>query len=561
MSAAPHEVVIVGASAAGLRCASRLVRLRPRWRVTVVEARESFSYAACGMPYVLSGDITDLEALHRTADGATRDGDYFRGAKGVEVLAGWRAVAIDTAEQELRIRGGDNREQTLAWDELVLTTGARPRRLPGQPEHPRVVTFHNADDVKPLAQGLATGKIARAIIIGAGFLGCELAEAFATLWGAEVTLLEAAAWPLPAQLDSETGALVAKALRDNEVDLRLGTQVGRLEVSDDQVQVHVQGGEPVVGDVAVVAIGIEPAVELAVAAGIRLGPTGAIAVDDRLATSVPHVWAAGDAVEMKHAVTGEPVWVPLGSLANRQGRTLANILAGGNDHFGAVAAAAAVKVFDLNVASTGITRRAAAGGDAVRSVWTSAHDRADYWPEAEEIAIQLIYRAGSRQVLGVQAVGAGEVAKRIDVATQLLLTGATLADFARIEHAYSPPFAPALEPLAVAAMVAENAEDGVDIRSPEGKLDGFQILDARNADEIKARPLDLPGVTSLTLDKLRDQPDAVDSGPWIVVCERGTRSAEVVRWLKGRGTDAAYLGGGLRWRSLAGLDSQTDTDK
>jgi NADPH-dependent 2,4-dienoyl-CoA reductase/sulfur reductase-like enzyme/rhodanese-related sulfurtransferase len=559
LASGTHSVVVVGASAAGLRCASRLARLRPEWRVTVVEARETFSYAACGMPYVLSGDITDLEALHRTSDGATRDRDYFQGVKGIEVLAGWQAVAIDSGNKGLLIRDSGEREQILPWVELVLATGARPLRLPGQPDHPRILTFHTAEDVKSLHQGLATGKIGSAIVIGAGFLGCELAEAFTSLWGAEVTLLEAAASPLPAQLDPETGAMVARILRENDVDLRLGARVDSFEASDDQVVVHVDGGESVAGDVAVVAIGVEPAVELAAAAGIALGPTGAIAVDDRLATSMPHVWAAGDVIELKHVVTGEPVWVPLGSLANRQGRTLANILAGRNDRFGPVAAASAIKVFDLNVASTGVNRLAAgAHGQNVRSVWTSAHDRADYWPEAEEISIQLTYRTGSRQVVGVQAVGAGEVAKRIDVATQLLHTGATLADFARIEHAYSPPYAPALEPLAVAAMVAENTEDGIEIRSPEGKLDGFLILDARNAEEIEARPLELPGVTCLTLEKMRAMEKDLDLRPWLVVCERGTRAAETVRWLNGRGVAAAYLGGGLRWRNQAGLDQQPD---
>jgi NADPH-dependent 2,4-dienoyl-CoA reductase/sulfur reductase-like enzyme/rhodanese-related sulfurtransferase len=561
LAAGTHEVVVVGASAAGLRCASRLARLRPEWRITVVEARETYSFAACGMPYVLSGDITDFEALHRTGDGATRDADYFRGVKGVEVLAGWRATAIAPDKNELLVQDSGGQEKALPWDELVLATGARPLRLPGQPDHPRIVSFHTPEDVKSLHQGLATGKIGSAIVIGAGFLGCELAEAFTSLWGAEVTLLEAATSPLPAQLDPETGAMVARTLRENDVDLRLNTRVDDFVIVDDQVAVHTGGGETVTGDVAVVAIGVEPAVELAVAAGIKLGPTGAVAVDERLATSRPHVWAAGDVIELKHTVTGKPVWVPLGSLANRQGRTLANILAGQNDRFGPVAAASAIKVFDLNVASVGVTRQtASAHGQSVRSVWISAHDRADYWPDAEEIGVQLTYRTDTRQVVGVQGVGAGEVAKRIDVATQLMHAGATLTDFARIEHAYSPPYAPALEPLAVAAMVAENTEDGIEVQSPEGKLDGFQILDARNEDEIEDRPLDLPGVTCLTLQNLRKSEKEIDLRPWLVVCERGTRAAETVRWLTGRGVEAAYLGGGLRWRSLAGLDPETDTN-
>ncbi len=552
-----QRIVIVGASAAGLRCASRLARLRPGWSLTVVEAEESYSIAACGLPYVLSGDIDDLEALRRTADGTLRDDAYFAGVKGVEVLAGRRAVAIDTAGRKLRIRDRDGAEETLAWDELVLATGARPRRLPDQPQHPRVSVFHTADDVRPLHGQLARGGIGSAIVIGAGFLGCELAEAFAALWGAETTLLETAPSPLPGLLDPEVGAIVAHTLRENDVDLRLNIRVDRIEPDDDRVTVHLAGGETVTGDVAVVAVGVEPVVELAVAMGIRLGPTGAIAVDERLATSAPHVWAAGDAAEVRHAVTDEAAWVPLGSLANRQGRTLANILAGRDDRFPAVAAAAALKVFDLNVAAAGITREAAAArGDAVRSVWITAHDRADYWPEAAVIALQLTYRPESRRVVGVQAVGPGEVAKRVDVATQLLVRGATLAEFAGLEHAYSPPYAPAIEPLAVAAMVAENAEDGVESRGPAEDLGETRILDVRLAGEIAERPLAMAGVTCLPQGELRERQEELAARPWLVVCEHGPRAAEVVRRLQDSGLTASYLGGGLKWRDLAGWNSQ-----
>lgn len=557
MTVEKHDVVIVGASAAGLRCASRLARLRPEWSIVVVEAEESFSFAACGLPYVLSGDITDLENLHRTADGSTRDCEYFSCTKGFEVLAGWRAITIEAEAHELQIQRRDGETRILAWTELVLATGARPRRLPDQPVHPRVVTFHSAADERPLHEGLARGEIEHAIIIGAGVLGCELAEAFGALWGAEVTLLEAAPTPLANLLDPEAGAIVAQTLRENEVDLRLDIRVESIEPTPDDVTVRIAGAEPVVGDVVVVVIGVVPAVELATEAGVRLGPTGAIAVDDCLATSVPHVWAAGDAVEVRNAVSHEPALAAFGSVANREGRTLANILAGVDDHFPPIVASTALRVFDLNVASTGFTRQAAAAlGENVRSVWISAHDRAEYWPGAKEIAVQLSFRPGTQQVVGVQVVGEGDVTKRVDVATQLLHHGATLAEFAQLEHAYSPVFAPAIDPLAVAAMVAENAEDGIDACCPEISLDGYQVLDVRHPEEVAARPLGLAGVTCIPQEELRERLDEIELRPWVVVCERGTRSAEVVRWLKGRGGSAVYLGGGLRWRTLAGLDSE-----
>jgi NADPH-dependent 2,4-dienoyl-CoA reductase/sulfur reductase-like enzyme/rhodanese-related sulfurtransferase len=558
MASKERKVVIVGASAAGLKCASRLARLRPDWLITVVQAQDKFSYAACGFPYVLSGDLSDLEVLHRTADGSTRDVEFFSRVKGVEILAGWRAVALDPAIKLLRILGRDGQTRDLRWDELVLATGARPRRLPGQPKHPRIRSFHTAADVRYLHDGLARGDIAQVILVGAGFLGCELAEAFSDLWGAKVTLLEEANTPLPAQLDPEIGGIVAQTLRAHGVDLHLGTKVELIEPAADQVSVHMAGGKTVVGDVAVVAIGVEPVVELAAAAGLRLGPTGGLAVDERLGTSAPHVWAIGDAAELRSAMTGEPVLLSFGSLANRQGRTLANILSGGQDQFPPVAGAMALKVFDLNVASVGVTRQdAAAHNDNVRSVWMSAHDRAEFWPDAAEIVVQLNYETDSRKVVGVKAVGPGDVSKRVDVATQLLKRGATLSDFIQLEHAYSPAYAAALDPLAVAAMAAENVEEGVNICCPEADIDGFQVLDVRRPEEIEARPLDLVGVTCLTLEHLREHQDEIELRPWMVVCERGARSAEVVRWLKGRGVPAAYLGGGLRWRSLAGLDLPT----
>lgn len=550
-----RNVVVVGASAAGLRCASRLARLQPTWSIRVVESRDTFSWAACGLPYVLSGDISDPEALHRTNDGATRDSAYFTDVKGIEILAGQRAEDVDAQARTLLVRDAGGAERILDWDELVLATGAAPRPLPGQPEHPRITFFHTHEDMKALHADLAGGKLRHAVIIGAGFLGCELAEAFAALWGAEVTLLESAPAPLPGLLDAEVGAIVAAALRSEDVDLRLGATVESIDADDERVRIRLAGGEIVEGDVAVVAIGVRPEIELAAAAGVRLGPTGAVAVDERLATSTPHVWAVGDAAETRHVLTGRPVHVPLGSLANRQGRTLANILAGRDDAFPPVAGACALRVFDLNVAATGLTRAAAAAaGLETRSVWITAHDTADYWPESREIAIQLSYRPDTRQVTGVQAAGEGEVAKRIDTATQLLAQGATLADFTHLEHAYAPPYAPALEPLAVAAMVAENLEDGIEPLAPEDLADRLRILDVRHASESGARPLELDGVTHLSLESLRHGSGDLDLQPWVVVCERGTRSAEAVRWLRARGVAATYLGGGLRWRSLASLD-------
>jgi len=548
-----RSVVVVGASAAGLRCACRLARLQPQWSITVVEARPVFSYAACGLPYALSGDVADAEALRRAEFGVTRDAEFFSRYKGVRVLAGHRATEIDVERCSLRVENEAGAQQ-LRWDDLVLATGAAPRRLKDQPRHPRIVTFHVWDDLKPLYETLARGELERVALVGAGLVGCELAEAFAGMWGAEVTLLEAAEAPLPGVLDPDVAACVAHQLRSNDIRLVLGSPVVDFEAGDEGVVLSTGDGRSVEAQIAVVAVGVEPVVDLARAAGVRLASNRAIEVDDRLATSLPGIWAVGDCTAVRHVVTGGSALMPLGSLANRQGRTLANVLAGREDAFPPLAGSVAVKVFDWNVAATGCTAtNAAEQGLQARAVWISSHDRAHYWPESKEIHLKLVYEPGSRKVLGVQAVGEGDVVRRVDVAAQFLAQEATLDELAHLEHAYAPPYAPALEPLAVAAMVAQNQEDGVEAVPPGDPAPDGPILDVRLADEVEARPTGLERLNAIPLDRIRESLDRIDDvTPW-VVCERGTRSAEAVRVLRGRGLRARYLGGGLRWRSAAGI--------
>jgi rhodanese-related sulfurtransferase len=253
-------------------------------------------------------------------------------------------------------------------------------------------------------------------------------------------------------------------------------------------------------------------------------------------------------------VTGGPAFLPLGSLANRQGRALGTVLAGGVDRFGPVAGAAAVKVFDLNVAAVGCTAaRLGADGLGVRSVWVSAEDRAHYWPEASLILLQMVYEPGTRRVLGVQGAGeSGEVAKRIDVAAQLLLRRATVDDFVDIEHGYAPPFAPALDPLAVLACAAQNQLDGIESVPPVSDLSRTRVLDIRTDEERSERPIAAAEVIEIDVSELRDRVDEIPSPPPLVVCAHGTRSAEIVRWLAGRGVVTRYLGGGMSWRVRSG---------
>lgn len=550
------RVVIVGASAAGLRCAARLVRLRPEWPVTVVERREVFSYAACGLPYVLSGDIDQLDELRKTAYDVVRDETFFEAYKGFEVLAGWSAEVVDPHAGTLTVRR-DGEERTLEWDELVLATGAHPTELPNQPQHPHVLAFHTWDDVVPLKQGLIRGEIEHVAVVGAGPVGCELAEAFTSLWGAEVTLIEAGPHPLPQVVDEAAGRLIAAELENNDVRVVCDSPIETIEPTDDGVRLITPAGD-VEADAAVVAVGVRPDTRLGEEIGVELGPTGAIAVDGRLATSVPHVWAAGDCIEVELAVLGRRAHVPLGSLANRQGRLLADVLAGRDVTFPSVSGAMAVKVFDRVVVAAGCPRTSLEdSGHRVDTVWVTTHDRAHYWPEAEDLHLQLSFDLDTGQVLGIQGVGCNEVVKRIDVASQVIARGGTIDELAVVEHAYAPPVAPAIDPLALAAFCAQSRRDGVVSVSPLSDPAGRSVLDVRGEDEREAHPWVNGDVTVVELGELRRRVSELDAEvPWLVVCERGTRSAEAARWLSQRGFDAVYLGGGVAWRTDAAVGGE-----
>ena len=240
---------------------------------------------------------------------------------------------------------------------------------------------------------------------------------------------------------------------------------------------------------------------------------------------------------------------------------LGDVLAGRNGAFGPVAGAAAVKVFDLNVAAVGCTAsRLGSDGLGVRQVWISGEDRAHYWPEAKLILLGMVYDPSDQRVLGVQGVGeGGEVAKRIDVAAQLMLRRAVVDDFAQLEHAYAPPYAPALDPLAVLAMAAQNQIEGIESVSPLIDLEQVTVLDVRVPEERQERPLSGARIVEIEARELHDRADEIPGGPLVVACAHGTRSAEVVRWLTQRGIGARYLGGGVSWRTRALPEPETGT--
>ena len=560
------RVVVVGASAAGLTCACRIARLEPGRSVTVVEARDVFSFSACGLPYVLSGEIEDMDALRRTNTGQLRDAEYFAAEKGVEVLAGWKATAVDPERRTLTISAARGREtQTLPYDELVLATGAKSRRVEEQPRHPRVHDFHTWDDLQPLLKGLRKrGGLESVAIVGAGLVGCELADAFRSLWQVDVTMIEEFGAPLPRTLDPELGLIVQGYLeREMGIEVITETEVTRVVPDAEGVTLRA-GSRSLRSDAVVVATGVEPVVELAKSAGVALGQSGAISVSEQMATTVPHVYAVGDCVEVRLAASGGVAHMPAGSFATRQGRVLANVLCGRQDRFLPVAGAIVLKTGELNVGVVGSSGdRSNLQRMAHRAVWLTTEDKAPYWPEAELLHMKMTYDPRTRRVLGVQAVGRGNVARRIDMATQLICRHATVEDFVQIEHAYTPPFSPATEPLAVLARLAQNQEDGLHAVGPLGPFEGSTFIDVRDEGTRERFPLGMEPLVGAGIGELREDSSSLEEGRYVIACGHGTRSAQALSLPQepGRGRDlprrrvlmAARLGTGQGARLLIAI--------
>ncbi|HDL19559.1 MAG TPA: hypothetical protein ENH29_10925 [Bacteroidetes bacterium] len=547
----PQKVVIIGGQAAGCKTAARLARLLPGCQITIVEQGEIISFGTCGLPLFASGDVDDLLDLAKTPWGIVRDPDYFRDAKGVEVLAATEALAIDHADRIVKcrelVRG---KIIELPYDALVLATGSRPSKPPFSiPDSPRIGHFIEPADAKKFHQLAQTGEIGSAVILGSGFIGVELAEAMVSLWGIETTLIEMENRVLPAMADAAIAQQLSAVLRKNDVTLRLNCGVLKVSCEDNGLPtVYPDDNTSLQADYVFVCLGLSPNTSLAESLNIAIGPSGGFLTDEQMRTSVPGIWAAGDCAEVKNLVTGEPDWFPLGSLANRQGRTVADSIAHRDTCFPGAVGTSSVKVFDFTLAASGLSAwKAKRFGINNRTVWATFPDRPDYHPEKKNLYTSMIYDPATLKILGFQAAGFGEVTRYVDVVSALLGKNLTAADLLQLEHAYTPPHASPVSPLNhLGAMILAQEKDKVQSVAPD--LSGFNsgvLLDVRTEDEHKHAPLD-HGETMIPQDQLRRRTDELDlMQPIHVICRRGPRSYEAVRFLMNRGAKQVdYLGGG-----------------
>lgn len=441
-----ERLVVIGGDAGGMSAAAQARRLRSvdDLEIVVFERGSFTSFAACGLPYLVGGEVADVDDL------VARTPEAFR-ASGIDARTRHEVVSIDTAGRKVEVRDLDRDTTSVeSFDELLVATGAVPVRppLPGI-DATGVFDLRTIPDAVALDAAVRDAR--RAVVVGAGYIGLEVAEAF-RLRGLEVTVVELADQPM-VTLDADMAAKVTEALGRLDVDLLLGHGVQSFEVgADGAVTAVVTSGATVPADVVVVGLGVRPNSSLAATAGVPTGPSGGIIVDQRMRTPVPHVWAAGDCVESFHRVTGRPVNIALGTHANKQGRTAGTNLGGGDATFGGVLGTAITRVGDVEVARTGLNEReAAAAGIEFVSATNTAGSKAHYFPGSAPVTVKLVAERRTGRLLGGQIVGGSGAGKRIDVVATALWNEMTVEELGGIDLAYAPPFSPVWDPVLLAA--------------------------------------------------------------------------------------------------------------
>ena len=552
-----RRIVVVGGVAAGPKAAARARRRDPQAQITIIEKGQVVSYAGCGLPYYISGMVEEARELWSTPVGTERDPKFFHDAKDIEVRTGTLARSIDRERKTVEIENLDTgKVEELGYDSLVLGIGSVPieppiegLRLEG------VFRLATPDDATAIREALRTDGQHRVGLVGAGLIGIELAEALATA-GAELTIFEMMPRVLPGLLDPELARLLEAHLSSKGVTVRTGHPVQRLEAdANGHVAAVVTEEGSFAVDLVVVAIGVQPNVELARSAGLQIGATGAIKVNDRMQTSDPSIYAGGDCVEGTHVVTGQPAYVPLGSTANKHGRVIGDNLTGGSSKFPSIAGTAACKVFDFNVARTGLSEAQArqAGLDVVTSV-VPAPDRAHYYTGFKPVVMKVVAERDTGRVLGAQALGPGEAVKRIDVIASVLYWGGTVEDVGNLDLGYAPPYATAVDIVAHGANVVRNKRDGLarsitaeELHDRMATEDDFVLLDVRTPKEYEEKRLDDRRVRHLPLGRVRTQAESLPRDkPIVAFCKVSQRGYDTQRMLVGLGfEDVCFLDGGL----------------
>ena len=554
------NVVIIGGVACGSKVAARLRRLDPEAAITVLERGYFPSYAGCGMPYFLSGVVSDYRALTSTAIGIERDAAFFRKVKHVEMLTRHEATHIDREGRvvtAVNLETGE--ERRFPYDVLVLALGAQSVRpnLPGN-ELKGVFSLGTLEDALEISRALEKGAVRRAVVVGSGLIGLEMTEALKSR-GVEVSVVELLDRPLGTLLDRDFGTLVARGLERHGVSFFGGERVVELLGEEGRVAAVRTDVRELPADLVLLAVGVRPTVALAREAGLALGPSGGILVDDHLRTSDEAIYAGGDCVEVRHILSGKTVRQPMGSAANRQGRVIADHIAGLPGRYAGVAGTAIARIFDLTAARTGLDEAGAreAGFDPM-GVSVVNSDLPHFMPGSAPLVLRLVADRSTRRVLGGQIVGPGRGDKRLDALVAAVTGKITVDDLADLDLGYAPPFSTALDPLTHAANVLRNKLDGLmvswspaELRERKARGEPFLLVDVRTPEEVRLQgKLPFEEQVNIPLGALWEKGDSLPRDRALVVfCKISVRGWDAYGILRSKGFDQVVLleGGMVGW--------------
>jgi NADPH-dependent 2,4-dienoyl-CoA reductase/sulfur reductase-like enzyme/rhodanese-related sulfurtransferase len=556
MSQAMH-VLVVGGVACGPKTSARIKRLWPEAKVTMIEKTESVSFGACGLPYYIEGVCSDIDMLFETPVGVKRSPQFFQKVKGFDVLTQTEAMKINPEKKTVLVRYHETgKEEELAYDKLVLATGSSAFMppIPGI-EKGNIWKMKNAEDGQTLVEQLRTKQASKAVIIGAGLIGVEVAEALIQR-GLEVTVVEMFDQILPQLLDKEMSMLAGKHMQQKGIKLALGQKVVGFE-GQDVVQGVKTEQETLPADIVVVSVGVRPNDQLAREAGLDCHPKGGIRINHFCQTSDTDIYAGGDCVvnDYIHPILGSSLYVPLGSTANKHGRVIANNICGQTTTFPGVMTTSICKSFDDTIGRTGMTEEQARqlGYDVESIIW-GGPDSPHYIPTNRPMIIKMIADRKDRTVLGVQVVGQGDASKRLDVAAAAIFFRASLEDFANIDLGYAPPYSPPIDPIATTAQILGNKIDGLargvsPLKAKEmmEATSDIYILDVRTPSEFGAMRLPDERVVNIPLGELRQRCHEIpDDKEILTFCKVSLRGYEAQRILQAAGKkQVSFIEGGL----------------
>lgn len=545
------RIVIIGGGACGPKAAARVRRLDPNASITMLQDESLVSYAGCGLPYFVAGAVKARTAL------IVRDAAAFKKINNVDVLLRTRVDKIDKADHKVHVTHLDkDTTSIIEYDKLVITTGASPVVPPIEGINLKGIhVLKRVPDAESIIAMVHTSAMKKAVIVGGGLIGVEMAEALVSK-GMEVTIVEALEKVLAALLDDEILDMTSKHMVDKGVRLKLGQRIVSFAGdADGRVISATTDKETLECDVVVVAIGVKPDTKLAKEAGLKIGQFGDIEVNEYMQTSDPDIYAGGDCVANVNLVTGKKVFVPMGSTANKHGHVIANNICGIKEKFPGIVSTACVKIFDFNVGRVGIGEKQARDlGYDVEVALMPAPDKPDYYPHSKDIVIKLIVDKKTRKILGGQGTGPGDVIKRIDVLATAITMGMTVDLLAHLDLAYAPPYNTALDALHHAANLVINKIDKrtqsitpAQLKEKLARKEDFTLLDVRTHLEADHVSIDQPQTLLLPVLKVAADVEKFPKDKEVVaMCRRGQRAYQACCTLKAAGVkDAKFVEGGI----------------